>query len=104
MYYHYRLLGENLCDHLGDEVYSIAFTSLNQSIENYCPPGKLETEISNLTDNSPYAFIDFETLRFQSGYRDTSFETSVIRKKKINKTKNCLKTYVLRQPLLVVLM
>ncbi len=80
-YYYYWLLGENLHNHFGDELYSIAFTSLNQSIENFYPPGKLENTISDAANNSPYAFIDFEDLRFQDGYRNVSFEASLIRKK-----------------------
>jgi hypothetical protein len=43
--------------------------------------GKLEMEIARTIGNAPYAFINFEPLRFADSYRDQEFESSVIIKK-----------------------
>lgn len=76
-YFIFQSMGESISNTLGDKCYSLAFTSLNNGKE----AGRLESEISKATDNSPFAFIDFESLRFQDGYRDKEFESSPILKK-----------------------
>ncbi len=70
--YYFNLLGENLFHALGNEVYSIAVTSLNRT--DGLQSGKLEQQIARFTDDAPYAFIDFESLRWLDGYRNTVFE------------------------------
>lgn len=74
--YYYNTLTENLCLELGDEVYSIAITSLNRS--DSFQAGEFERQIARFTDNAPYAFIDFEALRWLDGYRTAEFEFPMI--------------------------
>ena len=77
LYFNLQSTGEFLYATQGEKMYSLAFTSYRNEQDR----GKLEEEISNATEKSPYAFIDFEPLRFADGYRDQAFESSVIRKK-----------------------
>lgn len=70
--YYTNVLGENLAHELGGEVYSIAITSLNRSDGRQ--PGELERQIARLTHDAPYAFIDFEPLRWLDGYRTAVFD------------------------------
>lgn len=81
LYYTHQSMGETLFDKLGNKMYSLAFTSLNKE---QMEPGKLEVEISKATNNSPYAYIDFEPLRFAKGYYNQNFECSAILKKNGN--------------------
>ena len=62
---------------LRHKIYSLAFASLPNETDR----GNFEVEIAKATGNAPYAFIDFETLRFADGYRDQAFESNVIVKK-----------------------
>jgi hypothetical protein len=39
--------------------------------------GKLELEIAKYTKNAPFAFVDFETLRFAEGYWNKTFNASI---------------------------
>lgn len=70
--YYTNVLGENLAHELGGEIYSIAITSLNRSDGRQ--PGELERQIARLTHDAPYAFIDFEPLRWLDGYRTAVFD------------------------------
>ncbi|GHV23917.1 hypothetical protein FACS1894174_10120 [Bacteroidia bacterium] len=79
LYFAFQSMGETVCSLHGDKIYSLAFTSLDPSPEKR---GNLETEISETTGNAPYAFINFEPLRFADGYRDKEFESNVIMKKR----------------------
>lgn len=75
-YFTMQTMGEFLYDTHGDNMYSMAFSEYRDTHS-----GMLENEIVNATENAPYAFINFESLRFADGYRDQEFECSVIRKK-----------------------
>lgn len=77
LYFTFQSMGESVYATHGDKIYSLAFTSLEE--EKY--RGALETEIAGATENAPYAFINFEPLRFADGYRNREFESSVIGKK-----------------------
>jgi erythromycin esterase len=76
-YFNLQCMGESVYAEYGDKMYSLAFTSLEDEEKR----GNLEREIANITENAPFAFIDFEPLRFVDGYRDQEFESSVIMKK-----------------------
>lgn len=78
--YYTNVLGENLAHELGGEVYSIAITSLNRSDGRQ--PGELERQIARLTHDAPYAFIDFEPLRWLDGYRTAVFDFPEIGRRK----------------------
>lgn len=100
-YYLFNLMGEQLYNRLGNELYSMALTSLNQRYPDYYtqeminyiqaenggkmaadyPPGELERTIGTVTNDAPFAFVDFERLRDKEGYRDVLFEMSAIYKK-----------------------
>lgn len=69
--YYHNLLTENLYHELGNEVYSIAITSLNRS--DLQQPGELERQIAHFTRDAPYAFINCERLRWLDGYRTAVF-------------------------------
>ncbi|MDR0743605.1 MAG: hypothetical protein LBF05_04520 [Tannerella sp.] len=71
-------MGESVYAECGDKMYSLAFTSLEYGERR----GTLEREIANITENAPFAFIDFEPLRFAYGYCDQEFESNVIIKKR----------------------
>ena len=62
-------------------MYSLAFTTLNYIDHEDVPAGLLEKAIAKETNNAPYAFIDFEPLRFADGFRDKEFEAAMIKKK-----------------------
>ena len=79
LYFTFQSMGEHVYAELGDKVFSLAFTSLWKN-ENHI--GMLETEIANVVGNAPYAFINFENLRFADDYRDVEFESSVFGKKR----------------------
>jgi hypothetical protein len=82
LYYIHQCAGEGVYNKLGDKMYSMAFTSLNRfGYEDY-PPGLLEETIAKQTNDAPYAFIDFEPLRFADGFRDKEFDAAMIGKKK----------------------
>jgi erythromycin esterase len=76
-YFTFQSMGETLANKYKEKMYSLAFVS-NRSEDEI---GELEKEIINTTGNAPYAFIDYESLRFADGYRDKEFESSVIIKK-----------------------
>lgn len=78
LYLNMQTMGESVSNKLRGKLYSLAFTSLNY---NNNEKGVLESEISRTTNNAPFAFIDFESLRFVDGYRDKEFDCSIIKKK-----------------------
>jgi hypothetical protein len=78
-YFIYRCTGEIVYDKLGDQFYSLAFTSLNNEPDN--PSGLLEEAIAKQTNDAPYAFVDFVPLRFADGFRDKNFDAAMIKKK-----------------------
>ncbi len=78
--YYHNLLTENLYHELGNEVYSIAITSLNRS--DLQQPGELERQIAHFTRDAPYAFINCERLRWLDGYRTAVFEFPEVGKRK----------------------
>jgi len=78
--YYHNLLTENLYHELGNEVYSIAITSLNRS--DLQQPGELEQQIAHFTSDAPYAFINCERLRWLDGYRTAVFEFPEVGKRK----------------------
>jgi len=77
LYFNFQSTGEALYTRHGNKMYCLAFTSLGKEEEN----GALEKAIVDITNNAPYAFVDFESLRFADGYRDKAFESNVIGKK-----------------------
>lgn len=88
LYFSFRSMGENLYNFLGDKMYSLAFTSLNYlNMEgktiNDKPyiTGKLETEISKAINFTPYAFINFQELRYKGSFVNQEFESSILMKK-----------------------
>jgi len=80
-YYYQQLMGEHLYNKLGNEIYSLAFTSSNNSGEEHHTLGGLEKEISEVIGENEFAFINFRPLRFEPGYRDCRLETEFMRKK-----------------------
>ncbi|MDL2257301.1 erythromycin esterase family protein [Bacteroidales bacterium OttesenSCG-928-I14] len=73
LYYRYQSMGETLLNHYGEKMYSIGFADYSNKKED-----SLEAEIKNRTkNNEEYAFIDFERLRFEDGYRNKTFKTSL---------------------------
>lgn len=80
-YIYIRMLGENLYDKLGEQLYSIAFTSLNSN-EVYFNSSEFEENISHTSNNSSYAFIDFQKLRFEDKYDEAVFEAAMLGKKR----------------------
>lgn len=86
-YYKYQTMGEHLTYYLKDKVYSLAMTShLSDTLALKTPyyEDTLEQELFNKAGNTPYCFINFEPLRFHSGFRDKKFMTTVIKKKNGN--------------------
>lgn len=81
MYFIHQCAAEGVYNKLGDKFYSLAFTSFNYR-NNKDNEGLLESSIAKETKNASFAFIDFERLRFEDGYRDKEFESSIIKKKK----------------------
>jgi len=77
LYFSFQSMAETLYAEHGNKIYSLAFTSLEEDRWR----GRLEMEIANATENAPFAFINFEPLRFADGYRDKEFESNVIGKK-----------------------
>ena len=77
LYFSFQSMGETLYAEHENKIYSLAFTSLEEERWR----GRLEMEIANATENAPFAFINFEPLRFADGYRDKEFESNVIGKK-----------------------
>jgi uncharacterized iron-regulated protein len=75
LYFTFQSMGEGLSAKLGDKLYVMAITSGGEG------SGRLELEIANTTGNTPFAFINFEPLRFAEGYRDQKFECNFIMKK-----------------------
>ena len=80
LYFTFQSMGEFLHATQGEKMYSLAFTSLQYS--KNLESGTLETEIAKKTENAPFAFINYESLRFADGYRDKEFDSSVIVKKR----------------------
>lgn len=78
-YFIHQTAGESVYNKLKEKLYSLAFISLNYGNEE---KGILEQEIDKITHSAPFAFVDFESLRFVSGFRDKEFDCAVIRKKK----------------------
>ena len=82
LYYIHQCAAEGVYNKLGDKVYSLAFTSLNCIGNDNFETGALESAIAKQTGDAPFAFIDFESLRFADGYRDKEFEAAMIKKKR----------------------
>ena len=78
-YFTFQSTGEFLAAKHREKMYSMAFSSLTKWDEN--DRGMLEKEIDNTIGTAPFAFIDFERLRFADGYRDKEFESNIILKK-----------------------
>ncbi|WP_106828197.1 TraB/GumN family protein [Parabacteroides pacaensis] len=72
LYYIFQSMGEGVYHRLGDKMYSLAFSNCIQIKE-----GHLEWEIAQKS-NAPYAFVDFESLRYADGYRNQSFGATMI--------------------------
>ena len=79
LYFNYQSMGEFINYAHENKMYSLAFTSYNCMPEKEI--GNLEKEIANTIKNAPYAFINFESLRFAENYRDKEFESSIMLKK-----------------------
>ncbi|MDR2808957.1 MAG: erythromycin esterase family protein [Tannerellaceae bacterium] len=81
LYFIHQCAGEGLYHRLGDKLYSLAFTSLNPTFNDnpqYYQSGLFEAAIAAQTHDAPFAFVDFEHLRFADEFRDQSFEASMI--------------------------
>lgn len=81
MYSIHQCAAEGVYNKLRNKLYSLAFTSLNYK-GKVVDPGAFELAIAKKTGDSPYAFVDFESLRFVDGFRDKEFEAAMIKKKK----------------------
>lgn len=76
LYFMTQTMGEFLSNSpISKDIYTLAITSKN--VYRGCNEGKLESEIINATNNAPFAFIDFKTLRFTEGYWDKTFNASI---------------------------
>jgi hypothetical protein len=83
MYFTHQCAGEAIYNQLGTKFYSLAITSLNrEGSPDDINKGFLESAIAKQTHDAPYAFIDFERLRFVDGFRDKEFDAAMIGKKK----------------------
>jgi hypothetical protein len=82
MYFIHQCAGEGVYNKLGNKLYSLAITSLNYINCKDREAGILEASIAKQTNNAPYAFIDFESLRFVDGFRDKEFDAAMINKKR----------------------
>jgi len=80
MYYYIQTMGEGVYDKLGDKLYSLAFTALN--FPDYSGVGIFEKEIAAMKENPPFAFIDFQNLRYQKNYKYREFDSSVFGRRK----------------------
>ncbi len=78
-YFRFQSMGETLYDRLGDKMYSLALTYPEKE---EAETGELEKQIALATGNSPYAYIDFEPLRFAEGFRDQEFNAAMVLKKR----------------------
>jgi len=76
LYFHTQTMGEFL-DHsiINKRIYSLAITSKN--LYKREEDGNLELEIANVIKNAPFAYIDFESLRFADGYWDQTFNAAI---------------------------
>jgi erythromycin esterase len=74
-------MGKGVYNKLGHRLYSLAITSLDPK---YWEKGILEQEMANAIENKPFAYIDYEPLRFADGYRNKEFDCAVIPMKKEN--------------------
>ena len=82
-YFVFQAMGEGVFNKLGSKMYSLAVTSLNNDMGKMMEEtGTLELEIAKLLPNTPFAFIDFEPLRFTKDYFNKEFDCNVIMKKK----------------------
>lgn len=82
LYFVFQSMGEGVADKLENKVYSLAITSLNDdSGKKEKEKGILEQNIALSTNNAPFAYIDFEPLRFAKGFLDKEFNCNVIMKK-----------------------
>jgi erythromycin esterase len=78
-YFRFQSMGEALYDRLGDKMYSLALTYPEKE---EAETGEFEKQIALATGNAPYAFVDFEPLRFAEGFRDQEFDAAMIIKKR----------------------
>jgi hypothetical protein len=78
-YFTFQSMGEGIYNKLGNKLYSLAITSLNnEEVDRYNgEKGHLEQEIEKAIHGKPFAYINFEPLRFESGYRDKSFNCTI---------------------------
>jgi len=79
-YFMTQSMGEYLDNSsISNKVYSLALTSKN--VYENDNDGILESEIIKVTNDAPYAFIDFVPLRFENGYWNKSFNTNFMKRK-----------------------
>lgn len=81
-YFVFQSTGETVFDKLGDKMYSLAFTSLDSQGKGQGDAGLLEAAIGRKTNDAPFAFVDFEKLRFEEGYFNKEFDACMIGKKR----------------------
>lgn len=77
-YFIFQSMGETVFNKLGDKMYSLAFTSLDSQGKDQRENDLLEAAIGRKTNNAPFAFIDFEKLRFDEGYFNKEFDACMI--------------------------
>jgi len=81
-YFIYQTMGESVYSKLGNKMYSIAVTSLNNDYGKEAKDtGVLELEIAKFTNDAPFAFVNCEPLRFAEGYFNRYFDCNAIMKK-----------------------
>jgi hypothetical protein len=65
----YQAMGEGVFSKLGSKMYMLAISSCKDDyMKKEEEKGVLEQEIAKFTDNAPFAFINFEPLRFIKGF------------------------------------
>nr|WP_320038148.1 hypothetical protein [uncultured Bacteroides sp.] len=88
LYFSTQTMGEFLSQNpINKKMYSLALISKN--VYKGEVNGKLESEIAQFTNNAPFAFIDFASLRFAEGYWDKTFNVSI----KLNRDGKYLYSY-----------
>ncbi len=88
LYFSTQTMGEFLSQNpINKKMYSLALISKN--VYKGEVNGKLESEIAQFTNNAPFAFIDFASLRFAEGYWDKTFNASI----KLNRDGKYLYSY-----------
>jgi len=76
LYFTTQTMGEFLSNSsIEKKIYTLAITSKN--MYEWSKDGKLELEIAKYIKNAPFAFVDFETLRFAEGYWNKTFNASI---------------------------